>query len=98
MNPTAKIEHAETDKASNEVGPVAVPSELDSLCATAANKFAADLPHLVNTIPETAFVLKCSTKSVRRLIDRNLLAASKGLRCIRITRQAISDYLNKTSK
>jgi hypothetical protein len=66
--------------------------------AAKADKFAADLPHVVNTIAETAFVLKCSEKSVRRLIDRKLLSASRGLRHIRITRHAILDYLARTSK
>jgi hypothetical protein len=76
----------------------AVPPVLDLADAAATAKFPADLPHFVNTMSETAFVLRCSEKSVRRLIDRNLLSASKGLRHIRITRQAILDYLARTSK
>jgi excisionase family DNA binding protein len=69
-----------------------------TMTTSAAPSLAADLPHFVNTISETAFVLKCSDKSVRRLIDRNLLCASKGLRHVRITRQAILAYLKNTSE
>jgi hypothetical protein len=67
---------AENGNVSNEVVPAAAMQPArDGICATATNSFASDLPHFVNTIPETAFVLKCSEKSVRRLIDRNLLSA-----------------------
>jgi excisionase family DNA binding protein len=83
----------------NQIAPVppAAPG-LGIPNAAKADKFAADLPHVVNTIAETAFVLKCSEKSIRRLINRKLLAASRGLRHVRITRQAIMDYLARTSK
>ena len=55
-------------------------------------------PAYVNTIQETARGLKMSEKSVRRIIDRNLLSASRGLRHIKITGRAIAEYLAKTSK
>lgn len=99
MTPTTQLNQAGADFAQNlpEVNrPDAQPNpNPDSTVATA---ITAQIPHYVNTIQETAGVLKISTKSVRRLIDRNLLSASKGLRHIRITRKAIEDYLANTSK
>lgn len=75
----------------------ATPAEPD-INTRAGTNISAPLPLYVNTIGQTAAVLQISTKSVRRLIDRNLLAASKGLRHIRVSRQAIEDYLARTSK
>ncbi|MGD0816459.1 MAG: helix-turn-helix domain-containing protein [Verrucomicrobiota bacterium] len=85
---TTKIAQAGTGNASKGAAPV----------PPAAHNYPADLPYPINTIADTATFLKCSTKSVRRLIDKKLLSASKGLRHIRITREAILAYLANTSK
>jgi Helix-turn-helix domain len=48
------------------------------------------------TVKETAFLLNMSEKSVRRLIKRKLLSASKGLGKILIPVQEIGNYLKRT--
>lgn len=85
------------NNACSEAAPAALGSSALDLSAASSDNFA-QLPHIVFTITETATILKCHEKSVRRLIDRNLLSASRGLRHIRVTRQAILAYLANTSK
>lgn len=51
---------------------------------------------LVYTVEEAAAVLRISTKSVRRLLDRGLLTGSKALRKILIPRKQIEDFLKAT--
>ena len=51
---------------------------------------------LVYTVEEAAAVLRISTKSVRRLLDRRLLTGSKALRKILIPRKQIEDFLKAT--
>lgn len=51
---------------------------------------------LVYTIDETAAVLNCSTKSVRRLIQRGYFAPCNALRKILIPRQQVADFLKRT--
>jgi hypothetical protein len=60
-------------------------------------KQQTELPQLVFTVKETATILKCSTKSVYRLIDRDLLKASTALRHIRITKRSLESFLTTTS-
>jgi len=51
---------------------------------------------LVYTIDDAATVLRISTKSVRRLIKRNLLSGSKALRKILIPRKQVENFLKST--
>jgi excisionase family DNA binding protein len=51
---------------------------------------------LVYTVEETAAVLNCSTKSVRRLIARGYLCPCKAVRKILIPRKQVEDFLKAT--
>jgi excisionase family DNA binding protein len=51
---------------------------------------------LLYTIAETAFLLGQSEKTIRRFIERRLLATSKATRHIRITRESILTFLKAT--
>jgi len=62
---------------------------------TNASKSTAPEP-LVHTIEETAIILNCSTKSVRRLIHRGFFSPCKALRKILIPRKQIEDFLTAT--
>jgi excisionase family DNA binding protein len=55
------------------------------------------LPQLVYTVEEAASILKVSNKTVYRLVDRNLLHASKALRHLRITKKSLEQFLATTS-
>jgi excisionase family DNA binding protein len=55
----------------------------------------SELPVLVFTLRETAAILKVHEKTVRRLIARELLKATKGIRHLRVTRKSIEEYLAK---
>jgi excisionase family DNA binding protein len=57
-----------------------------------------NLPQLVYTAAEAAVILKTSTKTIYRLVDRELLKASKALRHLRITRKSLEEFLAKTSE
>ncbi len=58
-------------------------------------KQSEELPRLAYSVAESARMLNVSEKSIRRLIDRNLLKASKALRHIRITKEALEQFLAK---
>ena len=49
---------------------------------------------LVYTVPEVANMLGTSTKTVRRLVERNLLKRIRGLRKVLITKTSLLAYLN----
>src|SRR4051812_49418551 len=49
------------------------------------------------SVKETAFLLKMSEKTVRRLIDRNVLKSSKGIRLKRIPKESIEAYEKATA-
>ena len=51
------------------------------------------LPQLVFTVEETAEILKVSHKTVYRLVDRNLLRATKALRHLRISRASLEKFV-----
>jgi excisionase family DNA binding protein len=53
---------------------------------------------LVYTAEETAVLLKVSTKSVYRLVDRGLLKSSKALRHLRITHKSLEEFLVSTTE
>ena len=55
------------------------------------------LPQMVFTVEETAEILKVSHKTVYRLVDRNLLHASKALRHLRITKNSLEQFLATTA-
>ena len=56
-----------------------------------------DLPKLLFTIRETAYILGVSEKSVRRFLERGLLKASHALRIKLITRESIEDFVRMTT-
>ena len=50
----------------------------------------------IYTVPQTAAYLKICDKTVRRLIDRGILVASKVGKSWRIQKKDIDDYLKQT--
>ena len=54
-------------------------------------------PHIVYTAEEVAALLKISTKSVYRLLDRQLLHASKALRHKRISAKSLEFFIKETT-
>jgi len=55
-----------------------------------------NLLQLAYTTYETAFLLACSDKTVRRLLKRGLLKTSKAIRHKQITRESILAFLKAT--
>jgi excisionase family DNA binding protein len=55
------------------------------------------LPQLVFTAAEAAQILKTSTKTVYRLVQRDLLKTPKTLRHLRITRKSLEEFLATTT-
>lgn len=49
------------------------------------------------SVKETAFLLKMSEKTVRRLLDRNILKSSNGIRLKRIPKESIESYEKATA-
>jgi hypothetical protein len=43
-------------------------------------------------------MINVSPKSIRRLVDRKVLKASKALRHIRITKKSLEEFLSPTSE
>jgi excisionase family DNA binding protein len=56
------------------------------------------IPRRLLSLKETAHVLNVSQKTVRRLIDRKLLKASKALRHIRVPVEAIDQFVKQTTE
>ena len=56
-----------------------------------------DLPKLLYTIKETAYVLGVSVKTVRRLLERGLLKTSHAIRTKLITRESIDEFIRVTT-
>lgn len=56
----------------------------------------SQLPKLLFTIRETAYLLSVSEKSVRRFLERGLLQTSKALRTKLITRESIEKFVKAT--
>lgn len=58
--------------------------------------------HLVSknyySIKEAAVYLNLSEKSVRRLIERKLITASRGTRHYRLSRETLEDYKTKAAR
>ncbi len=57
-----------------------------------------ELPRLAYSVAEAASMLNLSTKTIYRLIDRNLLKAPKALRHKRITVRSLQEFLDNTSE
>jgi hypothetical protein len=55
-----------------------------------------ELPKLLFTIKEAAYILSVSEKSVRRFLERGLLKTSKALRTKLITRESIENFVKAT--
>jgi excisionase family DNA binding protein len=47
-------------------------------------------------VEEAANILKVSNKTIYRLVDRNLLCATKALRHLRITKKSLEQFLATT--
>ena len=56
-----------------------------------------DIEILMFTVKQTAQTLQISQKSVYRLLDRNLLQASRALRHKRISKKSIDEFINSTT-
>jgi hypothetical protein len=56
-----------------------------------------DLPKLLYTIKEVAYILSVSEKSVRRFLERGLLKTSLALRTKLITRESIEAFVKMTT-
>ena len=55
------------------------------------------LPRLAYSVAESAQMLNLSEKTILRLIQRNLLKASKALRHKRITARSLQEFLENTT-
>jgi excisionase family DNA binding protein len=98
MNLQSKLKSEQAGIVLDQTVPVAaVPPALDITCSATANHFAARLPQMVFTAEEVAEILKVSNKTVYRLVDRNLLRASKALRHLRITKKSLDEFMFSTS-
>ena len=51
------------------------------------------LPQIVYTVEETAEILKVSSKTVYRLVERKMLHAIKALRHLRITKKSLDQFI-----
>lgn len=60
-------------------------------------EYTSRLPQLVFTLQETAWMLKVTPKTVRRLISRGLLKKSSAIRHLRITSKSIEEFLKNTA-
>ncbi len=58
---------------------------------------AGHLPVMVYTVDETASILKVKKKTVYRLVEREMLKASKALRHLRITSKSLEEFLARTT-
>jgi hypothetical protein len=56
-----------------------------------------ELPKLLYTIKEAAYILSVSEKSVRRFLERGLLRTSLALRTKLITRESIEAFVKMTT-
>jgi excisionase family DNA binding protein len=82
----------------SETTPLPPPAET-APAPVAPNGSAPLLPHpsrLAFTVQEAAQMLGVSDKTVRRLIDRRLLRASRALRHLRIPKNEIERFLEDT--
>lgn len=55
-----------------------------------------NLLKLLYSVAETAFLLNCHEKTIRRFIERTLLKTSKATRHVQITRQSILTFMDST--
>jgi hypothetical protein len=65
---------------------------MDTLTFKPKEKSKFDLPKLLFTIKQTAYMLSVSEKSVRRFLERGLLKSSPALRTKLITRESIEAF------
>jgi excisionase family DNA binding protein len=61
------------------------------------SKINVELPRLAYSVPESAQMLNLSEKTIHRLIQRNLLKASKAIRHKRITAKSLQEFLESTT-
>ena len=55
------------------------------------------LPQMVYTVEETAEILKVSSKTVYRLVNRKMLHAIKALRHLRISKKSLDQFLTNST-
>lgn len=70
---------------------------MNALKETEVTKVAPALPRLAYSLKEAAQILGISEKSVRRLVDRNLLRPSRALRHLLIPHSEIERFLHETA-
>jgi excisionase family DNA binding protein len=85
MNPTELA----TERPLTQNGSSFAPDELDASLP--------DHPRLAYSVRETAKILGVSEKTVRRLISRKLLRASRALRHLLISKKEIERFLDETT-
>jgi predicted site-specific integrase-resolvase len=70
---------------------------MEKLTLTNNQRTNYDLPKLLYTIKEAAYILSVSEKSVRRFLERGLLRTSLALRTKLITRESIEAFVKMTT-
>jgi len=75
----------------NEIGKGTAKSE------SFGQKGKGDLPKMLYSIKETAYILGVSGKSVRRFLERGLLKTSHALRTKLITHESIENFVKMTT-
>lgn len=66
-------------------------------CSSPPPAAAPAMPRLAYSVKEAADLLGVSEKSIRRLIDRGLLKASRALRHLLIPKKEIERFLEQTT-
>jgi hypothetical protein len=70
---------------------------MEKLTLTNNQRTNYELPKLLYTIKEAAYILAVSEKSVRRFLERGLLKTSLALRTKLITRESIEAFVKMTT-
>ena len=70
---------------------------MEKLILTNNQRTNCELPKLLFTIKEAAYILSVSEKSIRRFLERGLLKTSHALRTKLITRESIENFVKATT-
>jgi DNA-directed RNA polymerase specialized sigma24 family protein len=70
---------------------------MENLTLTPKERINHELPKLLFTIKEAAYILSVSEKSIRRFLERGLLKSSHALRTKLITRESIEGFAKLTT-
>ncbi len=69
---------------------------MENLTINPKESVKVQLPKLLFTLKETAYILSVSVKSVRRFLERGLLKTNPALRTKLITRESIEAFAKMT--